>query len=78
MQIKLPHTEMQVLAIAPFLGDLTKSRCSPSEPTTSTPKRIVEATGALLNAKGQIVLSANSSTATPHTSRQNPIQCHGS
>ena len=49
-----------------------------SEPTTSTPKRIVEATGAVLNAKGQIVLSANSSTATHPTSRQNPIQCHGS
>ncbi|MEA5503926.1 filamentous hemagglutinin N-terminal domain-containing protein [Halotia wernerae UHCC 0503] len=48
------------------------------KPTTSTPKRIVEATGAMLNAKGQIVLSANSSTVTPHTSRQNPIQCHGS
>ena len=49
-----------------------------SKPTTSIPKRIVEATGAVLNAKGQIVLSANSSTATHHTSRQNPIQCHGS
>ncbi|MEH1810716.1 two-partner secretion domain-containing protein [Nostoc sp.] len=49
-----------------------------NKPTTSTPKRIVEATGAVLNAKGQIVLTANSSTATPHTSRQNPIQCHGS
>ncbi|WP_373529989.1 filamentous hemagglutinin N-terminal domain-containing protein [Nostoc sp.] len=49
-----------------------------NKPTTSTPKRIVEATGAVLNAKGQIVLSANSSTVTPHTSRQNPIQCHGS
>ncbi|MBN3939108.1 filamentous hemagglutinin N-terminal domain-containing protein [Nostoc sp. NMS9] len=49
-----------------------------SKPTISTPKRIVEATGATLNAFGQIVLSANSSTATPHTSRQNPIQCYGS
>ncbi|MEH2295600.1 MAG: S-layer family protein, partial [Nostoc sp.] len=49
-----------------------------SEPTTSTPKRIVEATGATLNAKGQIVLSAKSSTSTLNTSRQNPIQCHGS
>ncbi|MBE9001539.1 S-layer family protein [Nostoc sp. LEGE 12447] len=48
------------------------------KPTISTPKRIVEATGAVLNAKGQIVLTANSSTASPHTSRQNPIQCHGS
>ncbi|MBN4006702.1 filamentous hemagglutinin N-terminal domain-containing protein [Nostoc sp. LPT] len=48
------------------------------ESTTSTPKRIVEATGATLNAYGQIVLSANSSTPTPHTSIQNPIQCYGS
>ncbi|WP_414543903.1 filamentous hemagglutinin N-terminal domain-containing protein [Nostoc sp. CCY0012] len=48
------------------------------KPTTSTPKRIVEATGATLNAKGQIVLSANSSNVTSYTSRQNPIQCHGS
>ncbi|WP_292871147.1 S-layer family protein [Nostoc sp. LPT] len=46
--------------------------------TTSIPKPIVEATGATLNAFGQIVLSANSSTATLNTSRQNPIQCHGS
>ncbi|MEH2125393.1 two-partner secretion domain-containing protein [Nostoc sp.] len=49
-----------------------------SKLTTSTPKRIVEATGAVLNAKGQIVLTANSSTPTPHTSRQKPIQCYGS
>jgi filamentous hemagglutinin family protein len=49
-----------------------------SKPTTSTPKRIVEATGATLNAKGQIVLSANSSTVSTHSSIQNPVQCHGS
>ncbi|MCC5662326.1 S-layer family protein [Nostoc sp. XA010] len=49
-----------------------------TKPTTSTPQRIVEATGAVLNAKGQIVLTANSSNVTSHTSRQNPIQCHGS
>ncbi|MBN4004910.1 hypothetical protein [Nostoc sp. LPT] len=47
-----------------------------TNPTTSIPKRIVEATGATLNAKGQIVLSANSSAA-PYTFRHNPIQCHG-
>ncbi|MBE9212300.1 filamentous hemagglutinin N-terminal domain-containing protein [Plectonema cf. radiosum LEGE 06105] len=48
-----------------------------TKPTTSIPKRIVEATGATLNAKGQIVLTANSSTVTPLTSKQNPPQCHG-
>ncbi|MCC5615245.1 filamentous hemagglutinin N-terminal domain-containing protein [Nostoc sp. CHAB 5836] len=49
-----------------------------SKTTTSTPGRIVEATGATLNAFGQIILSANSSTVTPHTSRQKPVQCYGS
>lgn len=49
-----------------------------SKLTTSTPKSIVEATGATLNAKGQIVLSANSSTVSTHSSIQNPVQCHGS
>jgi filamentous hemagglutinin family protein len=48
-----------------------------SKLAVSTPQRIVEATGAVLNTKGQIVLSANSSTATPPTSKQNPIQCNG-
>ncbi len=54
-----------------------RSLPSVSSTTTSTPKRIVEATSATLNAKGQIVLSANSSAA-PYTFRHNPIQCHGS
>ncbi|BAZ53994.1 filamentous hemagglutinin outer membrane protein [Nostoc sp. NIES-4103] len=46
------------------------------KPTTSNPEPIVEATGAVLDASGQIVLTANSSTVTPHAFRQNPIQCH--
>jgi filamentous hemagglutinin family protein len=44
--------------------------------TTSIPKRIVEATGVTLNTKGQVVLTANSSTVTPHTSTHKTIQCH--
>ena len=44
--------------------------------TTRRNKRIVEATGAILNAKGQIVLTANPSTVTSdNTSRQNLISC---
>ncbi len=46
-----------------------------NKPTISTPKRIVEATGATLNTKGQIVLSANSSIATPHLSRHTLTDC---
>ncbi|MBD2732161.1 hypothetical protein H6G96_39450 [Nostoc sp. FACHB-892] len=47
------------------------------KPTTSTPKRIVEATGVTLNVFGQIVLSANPVTLTHYTSRQKPMQCYG-
>jgi large exoprotein involved in heme utilization and adhesion len=44
--------------------------------TTSTPKQIVQATGAILNAKGQIVLSANPSNITSdNISRKKPIPC---
>ena len=71
---------------APQIGwvSVKPSNNNPSLPpvtsklTNSTPKRIVEATGATLNAKGQIVLGANSSNVSSHTSKQNPIQCHGS
>jgi large exoprotein involved in heme utilization and adhesion len=48
-----------------------------SKPTTSTPKRIVEATGATLNAKGEVVLSANPSTVTPHSYLHTPTSCGG-
>ncbi len=46
-----------------------------AQPTASTPKRIVEATGAVLNAKGQIVLTANSSIVSPHSSRHTADDC---
>ena len=44
---------------------------------TSTPKSIVEAAGATLNDKGQIVLTANSSRLTSGISRKNLISCSG-
>ncbi len=48
-----------------------------SKPTKSTPRRIVEATGAVLNAKGEVVLVAHSPTVTRHADKQNSIQCYG-
>ncbi|MDZ8067444.1 MAG: hypothetical protein RMY64_17755 [Nostoc sp. DedQUE08] len=47
------------------------------KPTIYIPKRIVEARGVMLNAFGQIVLSANPAILTPYTSRQKPMQCYG-
>ncbi|WP_322695908.1 filamentous hemagglutinin N-terminal domain-containing protein [Nostoc sp. DedSLP03] len=47
----------------------------PIKPTTATPKSIVEATGWVINAKGELELTANAPT-TPHGLWQNPVSCH--
>ncbi|MEH2207396.1 MAG: filamentous hemagglutinin N-terminal domain-containing protein [Nostoc sp.] len=44
------------------------------KPTTATPKPIVEATGWVMNAKGELELTANA-PSTPHGSWQNPVSC---
>jgi large exoprotein involved in heme utilization and adhesion len=46
--------------------------------TFATPAPIVEAQGWVRNAKGEVVLTANAPTATPHSSWQTPAFCHGS
>ncbi|AUB44940.1 Large exoprotein involved in heme utilization or adhesion (plasmid) [Nostoc flagelliforme CCNUN1] len=45
------------------------------KPTTATPKPIVEATGWVMNAKGEVQLIANAPAITPHASWQNPVSC---
>ncbi len=45
--------------------------------TTATPKPIVEATGWVMNAKGELELTANA-PSTPHASWQNPVSCRAS
>ncbi|MHC5770301.1 MAG: two-partner secretion domain-containing protein [Nostoc sp.] len=59
------------------LNPSTRNRKSPPvsiKPTTATPKPIVEATGWVINAKGELELTANAPT-TPHGSWQNPVSC---
>jgi large exoprotein involved in heme utilization and adhesion len=46
-----------------------------SKPTTATPEHIVEATGWVINSKGEVVLTANPPTITSHSSWQNPVSC---
>ncbi|MBW4456309.1 MAG: filamentous hemagglutinin N-terminal domain-containing protein [Nostoc indistinguendum CM1-VF10] len=48
------------------------------KPTTATPKPIVEATGWVMNAKGEVQLIANAPATTPHGSWQNPVSCRAS
>ncbi len=56
-------------------GSDNRDRQTVTTPTISTPAPIVEATGWVTNAKGEIVLTANQSSATPHSSWQTPTTC---
>ncbi|GAA6616430.1 filamentous hemagglutinin N-terminal domain-containing protein [Scytonema sp. NUACC26] len=46
--------------------------------TTATSESIIEATGWVLNEKGEVVLTTNSSTTTPHSPWFNPASCRTS
>ncbi|MEI2582666.1 beta strand repeat-containing protein [Scytonema sp. PRP1] len=46
-----------------------------TNPTSPTPARIVEATGWVIDADGNVVLTANASTVTPHNSWQKTADC---
>jgi len=46
-----------------------------TKPTIPTPAPIVEATGWMTNAKGEIILTPDPLTATPHSSWQTPTTC---
>ncbi|MBW4502917.1 MAG: filamentous hemagglutinin N-terminal domain-containing protein [Scytonema hyalinum WJT4-NPBG1] len=56
-------------------SDNRKSPSVTSKPTTATPEHIVEATGWVINSKGEVVLTANPPTITSHGSWQNPVSC---
>ncbi|MBW4503846.1 MAG: filamentous hemagglutinin N-terminal domain-containing protein [Scytonema hyalinum WJT4-NPBG1] len=53
---------------------------SPSVSTLKnpTPEPIIEATGWVFNAKGEVVFTADAPTTTPHQSWQNPASCRAS
>ncbi|MBN3871545.1 MAG: S-layer family protein [Nostoc sp. JL33] len=66
-----------VLADWVTLNPSTREGKSPPvsiKPTTATPKPIVEATGWVMNAKGELELTANA-PSTPHGSWQNAVSC---
>ncbi|AUB40089.1 Large exoprotein involved in heme utilization or adhesion [Nostoc flagelliforme CCNUN1] len=50
----------------------------PSKITTPAPEPIIEATGLALNQKGEVVLTANLPTTTPHSPWLKPASCRAS
>ncbi|WP_158054934.1 two-partner secretion domain-containing protein [Scytonema sp. HK-05] len=59
-------------------SDRPNSPSVTSKTTTAVPERIVEATGWIINEKGEVVLIANSPTTTPHSPWFNPASCRAS
>ena len=49
-----------------------------TKPSTATPERIVEATGWVINKNGEVVLTANPPTTTPHSPWLTPASCRAS
>ncbi len=62
------------------LNPNSNNRSTPTVTSTTTaiPERIVEATGWVLNEKGEVVLTANALTTTPHSPSFNPASCTAS
>ena len=56
-------------------GDNRDRAFIPSKTTTPAPERIIEATGWALNEKGEVVLTANLPTTTPHSPWLKPESC---
>ncbi|MBR8836071.1 MAG: S-layer family protein [Stigonema ocellatum SAG 48.90 = DSM 106950] len=60
------------------LNPTTENRSRPyvtKNLTPATPAQIIQATGWMRNAKGEVVLTADAPTATSHSSRQTPASC---
>ena len=66
--------QVDLVALNPSIRE-GKSPPVTIKPTTATPKPIVEATGWVMNAKGEVQLIANAPATTPHASWQNPVSC---
>jgi large exoprotein involved in heme utilization and adhesion len=49
-----------------------------NNPISPTPAPLVEATGWVINAKGEVVLTAYAPNVTPHSSWQKPTECRAS
>ncbi|MEH2288932.1 two-partner secretion domain-containing protein [Nostoc sp.] len=56
-------------------GDNRDRSFVPSKITTPAPERIIEATGLALNEKGEVILTANLPTTTPHSPWLKPASC---
>ncbi len=68
--------ELDWVTLNPNIDNLKSP--SVSTLTNSTPEPIVEATGWVFNAKGEVVFTADAPTTTPHGSWHNPVSCPAS
>ena len=69
----IPSSSPSIAPAISVSGSVTATNATGSEPAP-----IVEATGWVFNDKGEIVLTAQANTSTPHNPWMNPATCHGS
>jgi filamentous hemagglutinin family protein len=66
--------QVDLVTLAPEVNQSTTTAVSTS-PTSPTPTPIVEAQGWAIAANGEVILTANANTVTPHNSWQNTANC---
>ena len=66
--------EVNLVTLNPSEENRSRQAVS-TNPTRSTPAPIVEAQGWVINAKGEVVLTATAPNVTPHSSWQTPEEC---
>lgn len=83
----MPPTPSEALRSETALADLGKpvqgeanraSAATANNPTSSSPVPLVEAQGWVIGSKGEVLLTAQAPTVTPHIPWLTPTSCHGS
>ncbi len=67
--------QVNLITLNPEVARSSTTAVSTS-PTSSKPARIVEAQGWAQGANGEVILTANAPTVTPHSSWHTPANCH--
>jgi filamentous hemagglutinin family protein len=66
--------QVDLITLNPEVAQSSTTAVS-TNPTSPTPARIIEATGWVIDADGNVVLTANAPTVTPHSSWQRTADC---
>jgi filamentous hemagglutinin family protein len=75
--LNIDAVQVDLITIKPSRQDRDRSFAI-GKTTTARPKRLIEATSWMRNKKGEVLLTANPPSVTPHASWQTPLSCSDS